>query len=46
VRLADFDGDHKADSLLTGATGTVNAWLNPGGDGHRTWLAETDVVTD
>ncbi|QES51959.1 esterase [Streptomyces venezuelae] len=39
VRLADFDGDGRFDYLVINANGSVNAWLNRGGDkpGYAGW---------
>ncbi|KOV13707.1 hypothetical protein ADK60_29500, partial [Streptomyces sp. XY431] len=35
VRLADYDGDGRADYLLINANGSVRVFLNKGGDGGR-----------
>ncbi|MEE1781493.1 VCBS repeat-containing protein, partial [Streptomyces sp. SP17BM10] len=37
VRLADFDGDGKADYWVINPDGTVNVWLNHGGDAGGGW---------
>ncbi|SDT82477.1 Lysophospholipase L1 [Streptomyces sp. TLI_053] len=37
VRLADYDGDGRADYLLINANGSVRVFLNKGGDGHGDW---------
>ncbi|MBB4926403.1 FG-GAP-like repeat-containing protein [Kitasatospora kifunensis] len=37
VRLADFDGDGKADYNVINQDGSVATWLNRGGDGHGGW---------
>lgn len=37
VVLADITGDGRADYLVTGAGGVVNAYRNDGGDGHGAW---------
>ncbi|MEU4352027.1 FG-GAP-like repeat-containing protein [Streptomyces sp. NPDC023838] len=39
VRFADWDGDGKADYLLINTDGSVEAYLNQGGDGHGGWNA-------
>ncbi|MFH8886326.1 FG-GAP repeat domain-containing protein [Streptomyces californicus] len=33
----DFDGDGRSDYLVVGANGSVDAWLNRGGDGNGGW---------
>jgi lysophospholipase L1-like esterase len=38
VRFADYDGDGKADYLVIGTNGAVQAYLNRGGDGRGGWL--------
>ncbi|MFF3005560.1 FG-GAP-like repeat-containing protein [Kitasatospora sp. NPDC057940] len=45
VRLADLDGDGKADYLLINPDGSVNAWLNRGGDRHGGWLPIGRIAT-
>ncbi|MFD7625520.1 FG-GAP-like repeat-containing protein [Streptomyces sp. NPDC059851] len=45
VRLADFDGDGKADYLVINPDGSVNAWLNRGGDKVAPWQAIGQVAT-
>ncbi|MFJ4828882.1 FG-GAP-like repeat-containing protein [Streptomyces sp. NPDC088747] len=45
VRFADFDGDGRADYLLTGASGAVSVWLNRGGDGRGGWSPLGQVAT-
>ncbi|MEI5097710.1 VCBS repeat-containing protein [Streptomyces sp. PmtG] len=37
VRLADFDGDSKADYLVLENDGAVSVWLNKGGDVRGGW---------
>ncbi|MEV6951134.1 FG-GAP-like repeat-containing protein [Streptomyces sp. NPDC051183] len=37
VRLVDFDGDGKADYVVIGPDGSVNVWLNRGGDNGGGW---------
>ncbi|MFE3073095.1 S8 family serine peptidase [Streptomyces sp. NPDC059247] len=37
ARLADFDGDGRFDYLVINADGSVNAWLNRGGDQVAPW---------
>ncbi|MEV6952466.1 FG-GAP-like repeat-containing protein [Streptomyces sp. NPDC051183] len=37
VRLADFDGDGRADYVVINANGSVNVHLNRGGDGRGGW---------
>ncbi|ROR35810.1 FG-GAP-like repeat-containing protein [Kitasatospora cineracea] len=37
VRFADWDGDGKADYIVTQASGAVGVFLNKGGDGHGGW---------
>ncbi|MEU8762690.1 FG-GAP-like repeat-containing protein [Streptomyces sp. NPDC048659] len=47
VRLADFDGDGRADYLTVADDGAVNAWLNRGGDaaGGTGWRPLGQVAT-
>ncbi|MGW3078269.1 MULTISPECIES: FG-GAP-like repeat-containing protein [unclassified Kitasatospora] len=45
VRLADLDGDGKADYLLINPDGSVNVWLNHGGDRHGGWLPTGRIAT-
>jgi len=45
VRLADFDGDGRADYLLIGATGAVRVFFNKGGDGHGGWTDGGQIAT-
>ncbi|MFE5768681.1 FG-GAP-like repeat-containing protein [Streptomyces sp. NPDC056485] len=45
VRLADFDGDGKADYLVINANGSVNVWLNRGGDKVAPWKALGQVAS-
>ncbi|MFJ8040316.1 FG-GAP-like repeat-containing protein [Kitasatospora sp. NPDC096147] len=37
VRLADLDGDGRADYAVINGNGSVQAFLNRGGDGHGGW---------
>ncbi|MFF3005559.1 FG-GAP-like repeat-containing protein [Kitasatospora sp. NPDC057940] len=37
VRFADFDGDGKADYIVINPDGSVNVWLNRGGDQAGGW---------
>ncbi|MGW5851050.1 FG-GAP-like repeat-containing protein [Streptomyces sp. NPDC055254] len=37
VRLADFDGDGRFDYLVINANGSVDVWLNKGGDKVAPW---------
>ncbi|WP_371515711.1 FG-GAP-like repeat-containing protein [Kitasatospora sp. NBC_01300] len=37
VRFADFDGDGKADYIVINPDGSVNVWLNRGGDQANGW---------
>ncbi|MER7846248.1 FG-GAP-like repeat-containing protein [Kitasatospora sp. NPDC096077] len=45
VRYADFDGDGKADYLTVNQNGSVNVWLNKGGDGRGGWQPLGQVAT-
>ncbi|MEE1788644.1 VCBS repeat-containing protein, partial [Streptomyces sp. SP17BM10] len=45
VRLADFDGDGKADYWVINPDGTVNVWLNHGGDAGGGWQSLGRVAT-
>ncbi|GAA1956524.1 FG-GAP-like repeat-containing protein [Catenulispora subtropica] len=45
VRIADFDGDGRADYILINPNGSVSVWLNRGGDGHGGWTALGQVAT-
>ncbi|MFD9335393.1 FG-GAP-like repeat-containing protein [Streptomyces sp. NPDC060028] len=45
VRLADFDGDGKFDYIVVNANGSVNVWLNRGGDGHGSWQSIGQVAS-
>ncbi|MFI6150717.1 FG-GAP-like repeat-containing protein [Streptomyces sp. NPDC051109] len=47
VRLADFDGDGRFDYLVVNADGSVNAWINKGGDkvGQAGWQEIGRVAT-
>jgi lysophospholipase L1-like esterase len=45
VRFADFDGDGKADYLVTTAGGAVSVYLNRGGDGHGGWSVLGQIAT-
>ncbi|MDH6123047.1 hypothetical protein ABH930_007426 [Kitasatospora sp. GAS204A] len=38
VVFADITGDGRADYLLTNSDGSVNAFVNNGGDGHGGWI--------
>ncbi|MGW4383783.1 FG-GAP-like repeat-containing protein [Kitasatospora sp. NPDC004531] len=45
VRFADFDGDGRTDYVTLAADGTVNAFLNKGGDGRGGWTDLGQVAT-
>ncbi|MEV8475339.1 FG-GAP-like repeat-containing protein [Streptomyces sp. NPDC051173] len=45
VRLADIDGDGKADYLVVGENGSVRAFVNNGGDGHGGWKEYGQIAT-
>ncbi|MEV7416585.1 transglycosylase family protein [Streptomyces sp. NPDC089919] len=45
VRFADFDGDRKADYIVTADSGAVTVYLNRGGDGHGGWDAQGQVAS-
>ncbi|MEV0191582.1 VCBS repeat-containing protein [Kitasatospora purpeofusca] len=45
VRLADYDGDGRADYLLINANGSVRVFLNKGGDGRGGWSDLGQVAT-
>ncbi|WP_406193940.1 FG-GAP-like repeat-containing protein [Kitasatospora sp. NBC_01560] len=45
VRLADLDGDGKADYLMINPDGSVHAWLNHGGDRRGGWQGIGRVAT-
>ncbi|WP_162492567.1 FG-GAP-like repeat-containing protein [Streptomyces roseifaciens] len=38
VRFADINGDGRADYLVVGKYGVVEAWLNNGGTGQGSWI--------
>ncbi len=44
VRIADFDGDHKADYLITQADGSVDVYVNQSGGGKWTWSVPVRVA--
>ncbi|MFD5433195.1 FG-GAP-like repeat-containing protein [Kitasatospora sp. NPDC127067] len=45
VRLADIDGDGKADYSAIGANGSISTYLNRGGDGHGGWADYGQIAT-
>jgi hypothetical protein len=45
VRLADIDGDGRADYLLLDSAGAVSAVVNRGGDGRGGWVGAGQVAT-
>ncbi|MFC5724596.1 FG-GAP-like repeat-containing protein [Streptomyces gamaensis] len=45
VRLADIDGDGKADYLMLGENGSVRAFVNNGGDGRGGWKDYGQIAT-
>ena len=44
VRLADFDGDGRADYLTLSSSGAVSVFLNRGGDGRGGWVGLGQVA--
>ncbi|MFB7352919.1 FG-GAP-like repeat-containing protein [Streptomyces gardneri] len=44
VRWTDFDGDAYADYSVIGTDGSVQTYLNRGGDGHGGWSVPADPV--
>ncbi|MFD7839803.1 FG-GAP-like repeat-containing protein [Streptomyces sp. NPDC059761] len=50
VRLADYDGDGRADYWMIGPSGSVTTYLNHGGDSHGGWQylgqTATGLTTD
>ncbi|WP_225848627.1 FG-GAP-like repeat-containing protein [Streptomyces sp. HPF1205] len=44
VKLADFDGDGRADYAVIQTDGSVQVYLNRGGDGHGGWLSLGQVA--
>lgn len=45
VRLADFDGDGRADYTRIAANGAVDTYANRGGDGHGGWSNLGQIAT-
>jgi lysophospholipase L1-like esterase len=45
IRFADIDGDGKADYLRINLDGSVDAYLNQGGDGHGGWVNDGQIAT-
>ncbi|WP_380281970.1 FG-GAP-like repeat-containing protein [Kitasatospora purpeofusca] len=45
VRLADFNGDGKADYIVVNPDGSVDAWLNHGGDQVTPWEPVGRIAT-
>ncbi|MBD0688812.1 hypothetical protein BG452_05300 [Streptomyces sp. CBMA123] len=45
VRLADIDGDGRADYSAIGGNGSVVTYLNRGGDGHGGWTNYGQIAT-
>jgi len=45
VRWADLNGDGRDDYVVVNDNGSVNAWINQGGDGHGGWLDYGQVAT-
>ncbi|MFD8015850.1 FG-GAP repeat domain-containing protein, partial [Streptomyces sp. NPDC059762] len=45
VRWADFDGDTRADYWIVNPSGSVNVYLNQGGDGYGGWQDIGQVAT-
>ncbi|MFD8016186.1 GDSL-type esterase/lipase family protein, partial [Streptomyces sp. NPDC058955] len=45
VRWADFDGDSRADYWIVNPSGSVNVYLNQGGDGYGGWQDMGQVAT-
>ncbi|MFF2076420.1 FG-GAP-like repeat-containing protein [Kitasatospora sp. NPDC058162] len=45
VRLADIDGDGRADYSAIGGNGSVVTYLNRGGDGHGGWSNYGQIAT-
>ncbi|WP_369149218.1 FG-GAP-like repeat-containing protein [Streptomyces sp. R44] len=45
VRIADFDGDGRADYNVINTSGSLTTYLNRGGDGHGGWDEYGQVAT-